>query len=78
MRFGQVAPGQVDDIQPFHRTAAFLANILALLARQLGQEIIEVAIAAIGPVKLTVFTDQPSIRLEQRHLVRRDEGGVRR
>ena len=74
MRFGQLVAAQVDDLQPLDRAPAFLADILALLARQVGQEILEPAIAAIGPVELAILADQPARRLEQRHLFRCDEG----
>ena len=59
MRLGQRIAVQVRDLQPLDRAPPFLADILALLARQVGQEILETAIAPVGPVELAVLADQP-------------------
>src|ERR1700744_5320533 len=55
MRFGDITAGEPVEGDPFIRhRRALLAQIFALGGRQLAQELAEIAVAAIAPVKLPV------------------------
>ena len=66
------------DRQPLDRRGAFLADRLALAARQRTEEIVEARIAVVAPVELRSLAHQPPRRLEQRHLLGRHERRMRR
>ncbi len=76
MRLGQVDAGEVRDLQSFDSAGPLLANILPLGTRQAGEEIVEIAVAAVDPVELAILADQPARRFEQWHLARFDKGRV--
>ena len=58
--------------------STFLADILAFAGRERPKEFLKAGIAPVLPMELNVAARQPPCRLEQRHLLSRDESGVSR
>ncbi len=59
MRFGDIAAGQPVEADAFFRhSLALFAQILALVGRQFTQELREIAIALIAPMKLRIVAQE--------------------
>ena len=67
----------MDDVEPFNRGGAFLADGLALARCERIEEVLEIRIALVRPVELGAFADQPAGPAEEIDLVRLYEIGVR-
>ena len=79
MGFGDVGAGQPVDFEAVREgLAAFAADRLALARGQRGEEGVEIGIAVILPVKLTVGALQETALAEMMPFVFGDEGPVRR
>ncbi len=78
VRGGDLAAAQVEDVEPLAGGGAFLANRLALAARECGEEAVKFGIIEVVPMILQTKSLDPAARRRRRDFTGSAEGDVRR